>query len=828
MPGFWTDGDIMRFIRIFSSTCLVIVALVILSVTIHPVMAAEAINKQMDGCAACHTSAGGLSSLPGMEDKQMPTVHIREIAPEQSSSGTKGLSAAAVSDGIQTYHPRDGLTLDIRDPFAGTSSQSARETSTPRMTVGSGTAASLDETASSTAAITATMNRAGYDLAGESTHRYESTVTSDDLFLMNASQKTALAAEGFDLAAGDTVQSYRDVTLYTFTNRTTQDTVNVMSVRQLDPDGNPLGAPVIATSPVFSKSGETARGMVGASPSGSGSCAWKWFVVTIITIGLVANIAIIIAGTDGAYAPMILSMIGMVVGTFVNPPLDEADDQDYWMFWAENAKGAILAMEIVSGVILLLYLLYAIYDLGVCMGWWEPVGLDKIVWSYQERFLDADNGKTVTLDLQDRIALALFADTRADDTAHWIIESGAGFNVRESNTVKTKNGTLQSWYLEAREDGVQDLILRYVSTKPVPPTIANTTYTLHTIIRPGNWAIATVDEMEGTGKAVSLAIDTAGVPHIGYYDAANRHVMYATRGDTHWQLEQVADSSGTASTSISLDRSGSPTISYGDGLHYGTLFYAARTQSGWNISTVDKGSAGDAGRFSSLARDRDGVPHIAYTDGHTFATLMYATMNTSTGSWDHVAIDNGGEVGDTGYGSSLVFDATGHPHIAYTAGKHFADLMYAFKDGASWAIMRVDDGGGKTKSTGLNPSLALDSHGFPHISYYSDSDTDLRYASWNGTAWVKEIIDTDNNEGKYSALVIDAQDRPYIGYYDSSYGELRYATKNTPESAWKIHIVDTEGDAGQYVKAALDPTGHPGFAYYDATNHALRYAGWKE
>jgi hypothetical protein len=822
----------MRFIRIFSSTCLVIAALVILSVTICPVMAAEAINKQMDTCAACRAGAGGLSSLPGMEDKRMPTVHIREIAPEQTSSGTKGLSTAASPEGIQTYHPRDGLTLDIKDPFTGTSGQSVRETSPPRMAAGSGTAAGPDETTSPIAAMTATMSRAGYDLAGESTHRYESTVTSDDLLAMNASQKTALAAEGFVLTADDTVQSYREVTLYAFTNRTTQNTVNVMAVRQLDPDGNPLGDPVIATSPVFSRYGETARaGTVLTTTPGSGSCAWNWFVVTLLAIGLVANIAIIIAGTDGAYAPMILSMIGMVVGTFVNPPLDEADDQDYWIFWAENSKGAILAMEIVSGVILLLYLLYAIYDLGVCMGWWEPVGLDKIVWSYQERFLDADNGKTVTLDLQDRIAVALFADTRADETAHWIIESGAGFDVRDSDTVKTKNGTVQSWYLEAREDGVQDLILRYVSTKPVPPAIANTTYILHTGIRPGNWAIATVDETtasEGTGRAVSLAIDTVGVPHIGYYDAANSHVMYATRGDSRWQLEQVADSSGTVSTSLSLDRSGAPAISYGDGMHYGTLFYAARTRSGWNISTADKGSAGDAGRYSSLARDHDGVPHIAYTDGHTFATLMYASQNTSTGSWDHVAIDNGGEAGDTGYGSSLVFDATGHPHIAYTAGRHFADLMYAFKDGASWVIMRVDDGGGKTKSTGLNPSLALDSHGFPHISYYSDSETELRYASWNGTAWEKETIDSDNDEGKYSALVIDAQDRPYIGYYDASYGELRYATKNMPESAWKIHIVDTEGDAGQYVKAALDPTGHPGFAYYDAANHALRYAGWKE
>ena len=59
------------------------------------------------------------------------------------------------------------------------------------------------------------------------------------------------------------------------------------------------------------------------------------------------------------------------------------------------------------------------------------------------------------------------------------------------------------------------------------------------------------------------------------------------------------------------------------------------------------------------------------------------------------------------------FRCRGHPHVAYTNGKSYADLMYVKNAGTGWDITKVDDGGGMTKSTGLTPSLALDSRGIP-------------------------------------------------------------------------------------------------------------------
>ena len=57
-------------------------------------------------------------------------------------------------------------------------------------------------------------------LPPKSSHRYESTVTSDDLPSLNSSQKAALVTEGFTLTAEPTCNGLTgEATYYTFTNR---------------------------------------------------------------------------------------------------------------------------------------------------------------------------------------------------------------------------------------------------------------------------------------------------------------------------------------------------------------------------------------------------------------------------------------------------------------------------------------------------------------------------------------------------------------------------------------------------------------------------------
>src|SRR4030042_6203884 len=76
-------------------------------------------------------------------------------------------------------------------------------------------------------------------------------------------------------------------------------------------------------------------------------------------------------------------------------------------------------------------------------------------------------------------------------------------------------------------------------------------------------------------------------------------------------------------------------------------------------------------------------------------------------------------------------------------------------DGGTWDIQTVDD------IDVMSTSLALDSNGYPHISYTTGGLTSLHYARWTGTQWVKEMV--DDVPAIVTSLALDGNDLPHIG-----------------------------------------------------------------
>ncbi|PIE70379.1 MAG: hypothetical protein CSA22_07955 [Deltaproteobacteria bacterium] len=164
---------------------------------------------------------------------------------------------------------------------------------------------------------------------------------------------------------------------------------------------------------------------------------------------------------------------------------------------------------------------------------------------------------------------------------------------------------------------------------------------------------------------------------------------------------------------------------------------------------------------------------------------------------------------------SSAMDANSHLHAAY-GGKQ---LYYATNKSGSWVTTIVDT----HYLVGAGVSIALDSSGHPHISYYDMQNQHLKYVRFTGTAWqAPETVDHDAQlGGDVSSLALDSDDHPHIIYYDGKNEDLKYAFFDG--SGWTIETVASEGDVGKNSSLALDQAGHPHISYADLTNENLKY-----
>jgi hypothetical protein len=394
------------------------------------------------------------------------------------------------------------------------------------------------------------------------------------------------------------------------------------------------------------------------------------------------------------------------------------------------------------------------------------------------------------------------------------------------------------------------------------------------------WTLQIVEEDTDAGRNNALAFDSQNKPHISYLDDWDGAARFASWSGTAWTTEDAFGSG-----SLAMDRNNPTSLVFGSGdmpmiaISLGesepkeTLVWLLYKSGGvWhhdqNYDIVGSGGA----RWPAIAADSSGKPHISYLDYHT-GQLHYASLTTwGPDTWSNAIIDAGAQVGQ---GASLAMDRFGKPHISFHDSTYAEiNLKYAHKSSGGWQVSVVDKL--PIGITGLYNSIAIDSGGKPHISYYNYYNGGLWYASWNGSSWDKMPVDNIDSAGFYSSLALDSLNHPHICYADEINYYVKYATYNGSQwsvktltaadpgradmrdsicsieigsgnvpyvsyfskidrhlaiahpviGSWVSEIVDASGDNGEQNSLGMY-NGVPYIAYYHSSNKDLQFMMWK-
>ncbi|MCJ2562688.1 MAG: hypothetical protein LN417_01190, partial [Candidatus Thermoplasmatota archaeon] len=332
-----------------------------------------------------------------------------------------------------------------------------------------------------------------------------------------------------------------------------------------------------------------------------------------------------------------------------------------------------------------------------------------------------------------------------------------------------------------------------------------------------DWRIEIVDSPIGFAQT-SIAVDSTDSPWISYYPPGDLFLSH--REDGNWTSELLDTANlGGADQSMAIGPS--------DEIH--VVFHdsdpSALVHLHFNGSVWSREDIVDYGRGEPLLRlDDYGNPHVVYLDPRDISAtrVMYALRKNGQWSVEWIA-ESGPLHMPWGPRVSLDLDSENDPHVSYLDGYENV-LKYAYRSNGSWTNQTVDDQG----MVGWHNSIALDSDDHPHISYFDKTNHAVKYAYWDGFSWVKEVVDYPGADGGFTSLVIDEDDVPSLVYVNRSEPKeshkVMFASRG--KGNWQTEIVDIPGYLPGIASPslALDSRGNPHVSYWGSANYETRYA----
>ncbi len=289
-------------------------------------------------------------------------------------------------------------------------------------------------------------------------------------------------------------------------------------------------------------------------------------------------------------------------------------------------------------------------------------------------------------------------------------------------------------------------------------------------------------------------------------------LRYARPTSLGWLIEPVDSTTITGGVSLGFDATGNAMISYRDG--NGALNWARRNATSWSFEVVE--STGGVGAATSIANLGSNVG-IAYHDSAS-GVLKYAERS-SGGVWNIATLTGSGS--SNGRYASLVADGSARAISYYDESN--GDLRVAEWSGSLWTTSLVDGVGNVGGFSSLIGGPSLGGFG---IAYYDFGNGDLKYAYQAGATWIVQTVDAAGDVGRHCsavALGATASDAIEISYYDRSSGALKRARKQS--STWSISVEDNFGNVGGFASSSRSagPADSVGTAYADMMAGDLYY-----
>lgn len=280
----------------------------------------------------------------------------------------------------------------------------------------------------------------------------------------------------------------------------------------------------------------------------------------------------------------------------------------------------------------------------------------------------------------------------------------------------------------------------------------------------------------GGVEGTDLVIDGEDSCHVSFITSERLYYSVGSSG-SGFASEVIQPTEYSDWTSIGLDGNGSPVIASCS--PYDHLSFISRSGSQWlSDSLLSEQSEGLETDCISLVMDSDFNPHMAFCSYAPQSAVMYAHRYQN--EWHFSTVDS--LLGNDPKGTSLALDDQANPHISYHTQ---TELRYAVWDGSSWQVEIVD-----AMDTGLrqyDTSLALDQYDNPHIAHVSPDGDSLLYSVDQGGGWTTESVCALPAYGGGDAdLVLDTLGRPRVAFFEGNYMGLGYAWNDEPSG-----IVDT-------------------------------------